>query len=360
MTILRDGVRRLLRLSLPGTARKQVSATAISADHVRDVILASVDAADGGTSDWRVEGPVVLARSNHIFKATNPRARYPLAVKVAAPEMPPGQIAARAEMQRIVHERLRAQPGLTVPEIVAALPAHRAIVMEWIDEPSVRQLLTEAGKDCERRAALFDAAGRWLRAYHEQGGIAMLPLNAAEIAAGVEASLRGKGAKRRDRPTASYAAAYNVLVEAGKACDGRPVPHAPAHGDYHGKNLFHGRERIIGIDLGVPVLAPVATDICRFLVQGETTKPFLTRKSSLDALGIERPDLEAFLAGYDPERELIEIDVFRYLFLAEVLRRWATIFGRSKGPFHAVRYAKHFRLRRMARYAAAAVGGRVS
>ena len=342
----------------PGRAKQPTasgSRSAPSADYVRDVILKELDRQTGQEGAWEVEGPLVEARVSRIFRARTRLARTPLAVKVFSAAIRPEQVAAQAALLRRCRDGMSIYPGLTVPALWGVLPEHRSLVMEWLAEPQVSRLLTEAGRNRERRASLFGAAGRWLRAYHDQSGIVMLPLSVEAIRREIDAMVRGADGARTEKPSRSFRAAYQLLLDCAGAFKGVAAAHAIPHGDYNGNNLFHGPERTIGIDLAVSGKAPVAHDICRFLVQCETTKPFLTRKATLSSLGVEQRDLAAFLDAYDPRRELLDDRVFAFLHFAEILRRWGTLFGRPKGRFHLVRRMKHFRLARMAQYAGATV-----
>jgi Ser/Thr protein kinase RdoA (MazF antagonist) len=302
-----------------------------------------------------VEGPLVRARGSQIFRAKSRRDAGAFAVKVFAPRTPQAHILKQAEILRIYRERMSPQSNLTVPALLAVLPRYRTLVMEWIAEPTMREQFATIGGDRRKRAELFRAGGRWLRAYHERADLAILPLDLAALRAEIETNLNESGWTRTDRPTGAFMSSYQVLLDNAGALGDGMLAHARLHGDFHSKNLFHGPDRTVVIDIAAAASGPVTSDICRFLVQTEVSKPFLTRKSTLDPLGIEETDLRAFLDGYDPKRELIQPRPFAYLLLAETLRRWSILFGRSKGPFHAIRQTKHRRLKRIAHYAANAL-----
>jgi Ser/Thr protein kinase RdoA (MazF antagonist) len=223
-------------------------------------------------------------------------------------------------------------------------------MMEWIGEPTLRTLLAEAGADRGRRGALLGAAGRWLREFHRQPEAARRPLAEARLAELAAAPLAR--AKRRVR-SRTFRRARGALDDCLAACGAAEVPYARCHGDFVPNNIFHGRGRTTVIDLGLDVDAPATLDICRLLVRAETTKPFLTRRSTLAPEGIEGADLEAFLAAYDEGGAPLPRDTLAVALLAEILHRWASIFSRPEGPLSYGRWLKHFRLRRMARMAAA-------
>lgn len=318
--------------------------------HVRDVVLASADARTGGAGGWAVEGPLARGRDSWVFRASTPLAPWPLAVKIFCSATSPDRVEKRFRQLQDYHAGLAPGP-LTVPAPWAVLREHRAMISEWIGEPQASTLLRQAGRRRQRRAEILEAAGRWLGRFHDHAGIRPLPLDPARLRWHVDRMLGGREGAGQQAGDGVFRQGYETLQLFAEEVSDLPVAHAACHGDFTPANLFHGPARTVGFDFAVLPDLPVSFDICRFLAGAETAKPFWTRRRDLSPQGLERPDLEAFMAGYG-RLELSE-RVFSYLHLAEVLRRWASLIGqRPARRFGIARRVRLQRLRRMAAHSA--------
>jgi hypothetical protein len=323
---------------------------AVSPAHVRDVILADLDRQTGKPGDWEIDGAAIRARESWVFKARTPLAPWPLAVKVYCDAVGVELSSQQLDLLRRFHEKMAVKSGLTVPVPWAALPEHRTLIMEWIEEPRVDVLLQRAGRRRDERARLFAAAGRWLRHFHEQSGITVLPLSPKPLLHKVEMRVLGEKGTRPRLFGGVFERAEEVLESRLAQYAGTPVAHVVAHGDFVSHNLFHGSDRTVGFDIGGRQTSPVTRDIFRFLVHAESEKPFFTRSSTLAPGGIERQDLDAFLSAYGPLGRPIEQGLFMVLQLGEIVYRWAVLVDRlRRGRVNPDRIVKVFRLRRMAK-----------
>jgi hypothetical protein len=220
-------------------------------------------------------------------------------------------------------------------------------------------LLQRAGRRRDERALLFAAAGRWLRHFHGQSEVAVLPLSPKPLLQQIETRLVGQGEARRTVFDGIFRRSHEVLQTRLAACAGTPIPHVLAHGDFVSHNLFHGPERTVGFDVAGRHTSPVTRDIFRFLVHAESAKPFFTRPSTLAPTGIERQDREAFLSAYGPLDPALDDSLLAVLQLAEVLYRWSVLLDRlRRGWVNTDRIVTVIRLRRMAKYAVATLAGR--
>lgn len=320
----------------------------LTAAYVRDVILAGL----GG--ELRVEGPPIQARVSTIFKAATHTAPWPLAVKVYADGIRPEVVAKQGEILARAHQAMSPRPDLTVPAVWAALPEHRTLVMEWIGEPQLSRLFASAGARRGDRARLFGVAGRWLRHFHDRSGVSVAPLDVQTLLNRTDAMLNGE-ASAGDTEFRRY---HELLLRIAPELAGLPVGHVRAHGDFNPNNLLHGPARTVGIDLGITPMLPVTYDIGRFLVQAETAKPFLGSRTRLGPFGAELLDWEAFHAAYGVLSPPLDARQWAFLYLAEIVRRWATFVGlRPSGRFDLGRRVKRHRLKRMASSAAAVLEG---
>jgi Ser/Thr protein kinase RdoA (MazF antagonist) len=325
---------------------------ALTAEFVRDAILAALD--PRMAREWRVEGRPIRARVSTIFKVADPASGRAVAVKIYRPETRPKLAEAQEKLLRRMHAAMGVD-GLTVPRPLGTVPERRALLMEWIEEPQVARLLGEAGSRRQDRAALFSVAGRWLGRYHASAGTNVVQLDIEALRRQIEAMLAGVANAGRD---GEFRRRHDDFLRHAPRFAALPVSHVAVHGDFNPNNLLHGPRRTVGIDLGLAPPSPVTYDIGRFLVQAETAKPFLGSRGAIGRLGSERLDLEAFLAGYGALSPALDDRQFAFLFLAEVLRRWATFLGaRPSGALDLGRRVKRHRLSRMAKAASAILSG---
>lgn len=332
---------------------------AVSPAHVRDVILADLDRRTGRPGNWQIDGEAIRARESWVFKARTPLAPWPLAVKVYCTAVGTELSAHQLKLLRRFHEAMASEPSLTVPVPWAALPEHRTVIMQWVDEPRVDVLLQRAGRRRDERAQLFAAAGRWLRHFHAQAGVVVLPLSPKPLLQQIETRLIGQSDVRRKIFDGVFRRSHEVLQSRLGEYAGTPVPHVLAHGDFVSHNLFHGPDRTAGFDIAGRHTSPVTRDIVRFLVHAESEKPFFTRPSTLAPTGIERQDVDAFLSAYGPLEKPLDDRLLTVLQFAEVLYRWAVLLDRlRRGRINRDRIVKVVRLRRMAKYALASLENR--
>lgn len=330
------------------------SQEAVSAAYVSQVILKDLGRSNGA---WTVEPEPIKARDSWVFKAHAPDAPWPLAVKVFCTAIPPEKATKQADLLQHYHASMAGRPELTVPAPWTHLPEHRTIVMQWIDEPRMDQLLRDARRRRDTRLRLFAAAGRWLRHFHAQSTYARdLPPKVHNNRVQIDMLLGGEeGAGHRVRDTV-FRKAYATLVHHADEFAHTPIPHIMTHGDFGPHNLFHGPARTVGFDLVPQRKSPLA-DICHFFVEAELRKPFWTRPGMLGPTGLERHDVAAFLQAYGPIEPYGSVRLATYIQLAEVLIRWSLLIShfRTGHRRNMERMVRVIRFRRMAKYAMTAL-----
>jgi len=320
---------------------------AASPRYVRDVILPELARQSGQAGPWSLEDRVIRGRDSWIFKAHAPDAPFPLALKVFCDAVEKKEIVRQAKLLSRHHDAMANRPDLSVPAPWAALPDHRTLVMEWIEEPSLDALLRRAGRCREERIRLLAAAGRWLSHFHDQSGLASGPLRTDRLQRRIDLLLGGETGAGHMVSDQTFRGAYAVLLRCADEFAGAPFPHATAHGDFMARNLLHGR-RTIGIDIGGRPNFPVTHDMFRFLVQAEVERPLLTSASA----GIRGSDAQAFLAAYGAGAQLGNDRLMAFLYLAATLTRWAhriNLFRQRR--YRIFRVAEALRLRQLAKRA---------
>lgn len=320
---------------------------AVSIRYVRQTILPELTRQCGQAGPWSVDKRVIKGRDSWIFKAQSPDAPFPLALKIYCHSVEKKETVKQLALLERYHGAMAMRPDLSVPAPWAALPEHRTLVMEWIDEPGMRTLLRRAGRRREERGRLIAAAGRWLRHFHDQSGLVELPLQTHRLQRRIDLLLGGEtgaGHKVHDR---IFRDAYGALLRCAAEFADAPFPHATAHGDFMARNLFHGN-RTIGIDIGGRANFPVTHDIFLFLVQADVERPLFTASSS----GIRSRDAQAFLAAYDAREQLGDDRVMAFLYLGAALTRWARRIHQLRlYRYRSFRLALALRLRQITRRA---------
>ena len=323
---------------------------AITAEHVRDNLLRAFNRRTRQQTQWHVE-PVGQGRESWLFKAESPLAPSPMAIKVYCTAVKPALVKHQLSLLQRYHAVMANRPELTVPEGWAAIAKHRALFMEWIDEPRVDKLLRSV--EGHERDRIITAAGRWLRHFHEQGEPELRPFVPSQLVRAVDTPLGGEGAGASVKDPA-FRRAYATLRRYEEEFAGRPVRHALAHGDFKTANLFHGPRRTVGFDISGGRPAPVIRDIFHFLASAEIDGSLSRRGSTLLRSGRDLYDLNAFLEGYGPLDELKDERLLAFCRLAEALNSWVLVLDRTRRHgLHVRRMARALRLRHMASYSAA-------
>jgi hypothetical protein len=307
---------------------------AVNAEHVRDVILKDLTPRAGRDWDWNVSF-VATARESWLFKAQSPQAPWPLAVKVYCTAMPEALPARQLRALRQYRDAMAGRPGLTVPAPWAALPKHRALMMEWIDAPRVDKLLNRTSGRTDR-SRIMASAGRWLRHFHDQGEHAVRPLGDLDLLRPLNTLMGSSGPA--PAPDPAFRTAYATLQDCVRELRDVPIALVTAHGDFSPANLFLGDDRVVGFDFKAHAARPAARDIMHFLVYAKSFNTSTWRQLTSH---VDRHDLESFLGGYGAMDDAMDARLLAVFRLAEALHSWSHLLDRIR--------REGSKLRRMAR-----------
>lgn len=289
-------------------------------------------------------GKTIEGRDCWVYRATAPAFAFPLAVKLYKPRASrPFPIWQQVRRHQICARRMEHTGGFTVPKPVAAFPNKQVVVMEWIEGPSVRDLMRGMLLNREAYRDILVRAGRWLGHFHAASMPKTEALSVARLIDGIEHRV-SKSHPGIVSDTA-YAAADKTIRDLATLIEGRDMEHVEIHGDFTPSNLLIDRDRTAGIDFGARRRLPHYYDICRFLVHLEAQRP------APKWLGAHPESFaaEAFLEGYGEKAPAATGDIMSYMMLIEVMRRWAAV-GASSGtiPLRLLRSIETRRLRAMA------------
>jgi hypothetical protein len=272
--------------------------------------------------DWKTFEPSLARRDCSIHFLSSARHRIPrLVVKAYRRD------DARENMARQIHQRgMRfhevATPEFGVPEPLFLMPNHNAVVMEYVDAPTLgSHLLRSMASGSARRDLIARAAG-WLAWFYARGQVRPEPFVPSKFGLKIDrlhgalefsapGSLAGDGFLRDCLALSSRLAAE---------LEGREIPHVPAHGDFTPFNLFAAGHRTIGFDFGAVRILPIHHDISRFLMYLGIYRPLPPRPADLAEFGCAADDLEMFLSVFSPG-ERLDSDVWRRMQFIEISRR---------------------------------------
>lgn len=214
---------------------------------------------------------------------------------------------------------------------LAWLPDGPAIVMDHIDEPTLRRRLLDTGRLRRRRRQPMDEtawlnAGAWLRLFHDHAPGWHLPSRtstAGEVGELYRAYAEFLAERIRPTPLLTDLAREGSDL-AGYALPAE-LPLAPGHGDFVANNLFAGATgRITGFDPLVRWRVPRYQDLATLTV-GIRILPLqaATQGLALDTDALDSHEA-AVLRGYHGD-EPVPLGAVRAYQLLVLLDRWADL-----------------------------------
>lgn len=333
--------------------RRHTNQAECAASDVRRILLEEFEGPTPQGHTWEVSGPVKVSRDCLLFRARTSRFDHDVAIKVFRPET--HDTRTFNKQVKLLQDYSTGMGGsaknFSVPTLLGEIENPKMILMEWIASP---RLKTHLWKNClhtHRRDSCVRAAGSWLRRFHEVKGLSVQGLEVRPLLARIEKMVRQSPPMRRPPAEGdSFQACLGALRSALDPIEGHPIPHARTHGDFNPSNVFHGPRGTVGYDFFSRRLGPITDDICRFLVYVQVYRLFQPPFSTAWALkGLDR-DRTTFLQGYGPAEPELDQHPFRVLFLAETLRRWASVQKQlslgTRGPWKRIEL---IRLKKLAR-----------
>ena len=313
----------------------------LTAESVQTVISRHFDLSREEAGCFRVSGPLKTSRSCRVFKGQSDLFPGNIAIKAFFPEKTDEQNLERHFLaQKAYHLKLRGGK-LRVPQPIRIINEHRIIVMEWIESPRIREILWRSGFRETLRNDGIRAAGKWLRAFHDAGGISSQAIDIHRILSRTEIMMkRVKDCGYPIETDTVFMRCHRLLRDAVPFLKNVKLPHAVVHGDFTPSNIFHGAKDTVGFDFMATERAPVTHDICRFLLYLQVYRYFLLTFAPSRALRRFNEDSTVFLSSYGMLEWLPRSRELMYLQMAELLRRWASVQSQLKScvrqPFQLI------------------------
>ena len=271
--------------------------------------------------------------------------------------------AARENMARNVHQRgVRfhevATPEFGVPEPMFLMRDHNAVVMGYVEAPTLGARLLRSMASPATRRDLIERAAGWLAWFYQRGRIRPEPFEPAKFGLKID---RLHGALESQAPGSLAGDAFlrdclELSSRLAAGLEGQVIPHVPAHGDFTPFNLFAAGERTIGFDFGAVRILPIHHDISRFLMYLGIYRVLPPPAAELEEFGCAADDFEWFMAVFSPG-DALDRDVWRRMQFIELTRRLLALKPLKGSPWkQGLRSVQAGRLRRSARCLMKALG----
>lgn len=265
------------------------SAAGLPCDGWRPRLLWSRQDANGDRTVVRLEragfSPVVCKQAHRAAEAA------PMARGVAA--------------QELARSALGGEPPNAVPAVLAILPERAAVLIEAVDAVPL--------DDMPGDADAFSRTAAWLHAFHCSAAVGKAPFWPKVAAKRFLGMLDEVRQGRRTVPDQSVFLDHAQVLEAAiPGLRGRPVPVAPRHGDFSGRNVLVGRTTVWGIDFAPADRAAVVIDLAKLLA-------FLAERWPVPVL--DSPSLDRFFAAY----RIVPPDdpALHFMIRVHLLQSWA-------------------------------------
>ncbi len=219
------------------------------------------------------------------------------------------------------------------------LPSQRAVIMEYVSEPTLRDVMARGTRlnvmqSADRLAPAFANAGAWLRMYNElpYGETRAVRHGTRDEFIEMIAIFARYLAKASDEE-AFFAGITESVKRAAAAALPDEVPLGLSHGDYAARNMFVGDgARITAFDALPRWRAPIYEDLARFIVGMRSVGlQVVTMGLAYEPARLERFEA-SFVKGYfaadDPPRQSLWL--YQVLML---LDKWSALLARSR-PRH--------------------------
>lgn len=268
-------------------------------------------AADGV---WRIEGRVGRSRKCDIYIVGNPTHPAKLALKIyrsgsSSPRAPSQQFRALERLQK-------SDKSPAAPTPYGFSPEDRAILMDWIDAPSLQKSLWHHWWSSGQRHALIRSAGYWLRSFHDTTTIETQKLDGAKLVEKLNVQLE------KHATQSSVSAAFQECIRVFARYAQQEVastPHALLHGDFTPRNLLVRKKIIFGIDMWGARMGPTYEDAARLIAYILINSPFSLNTNAWHPLSKLQ---QAFADGYGTDQIDMMSKTWSLILLYQLLRRW--------------------------------------
>lgn len=278
----------------------------------------TLDALEPGAA-WLAHGPVKHGRKCDIHLLKSEASGRTLALKLYDAET---ATAATPQIQYRALERCAkasaTEPSLRSPYPHIFLPEERAVLMDWVDAPTLQTIMWQALFSPGRRPQLVHEAGAWLRAFHDVSCISNEPFDGGKLLDKLQTRLdQNPSANQLLNNSAPVRGALADFSDKARSVN-TEAPHALLHGDFTPTNLLVDSRGIIGIDMWGARHAPVYEDAARLLNYLAVNSPYRFSSSPLHRDGAL---VSTFARGYGRDIMDVYSPAWTFTLLYQQLRR---------------------------------------
>ncbi|CAA6806639.1 MAG: Unknown protein [uncultured Thiotrichaceae bacterium] len=302
----------------------------LSADLQQQIIQQLGEQTDA--KDWVINGPVIEARECILYKASS--ATYPPAIAIKVyrdrKKRKNNTMPQYAALERFAPLLNGDDSEYRVPVAYGSFPEQRTFLMEWVDAPSLEHRLWRYCYHQGRQQHGMRRTFGWLRAFHEQADHEVKPANINRYKNRLQQCI--------ERHEGEFLLVKNAVFHTGLACitnlagqfEALNVAHARLHGDFTPSNMLIGNDAVTAIDIAGAQLLPVAEDICLQLSYIAIGYPNMLTRGDMKKPPSQWPLLAVILEAYGYPQDEQQRCFLLYVFLYQLLRRWAVIESRNK------------------------------
>lgn len=286
-----------------------------------------------GAKDWVITGPVIEARECILHKASSATYPHAIAIKVYRDQkkrknnaMP--QYAALERFAPLLNE---GDSEYRVPVAYGSFPEQRTFLMEWVEALSLEHRLWRYCYHAGRQQYDMRRTFGWLKAFHQHADHEVKPANINRYRNRLQQFIQLHEGQSLLVNSAVFRAGVESINHLADQFRGINVDHARLHGDFTPSNMLMGDDVVTAIDIAGAQLLPVAEDICLQLSYIAIGYPNMLTRGDMKKPPSQWPLLTVILDAYGYPHDDQQRCFLLYVFLYQLLRRWAVIESRNKG-----------------------------
>nr|CAA6828493.1 MAG: Unknown protein [uncultured Thiotrichaceae bacterium] len=286
-----------------------------------------------GLGDWVIEAPVIEARECFVYKASSATYHHAIAIKIYRDQKrrKHNVMPQYTALERFAPLLNADDSQYRVPVVYGHFPEQRAFLMEWAEGTSLERRLWRYCYHQNRQQHDMRRTFNWLKAFHQHADYETKSANMNRYLNRLKQFIQ--------QHESDALSADNAVFQTGLACierladqfRGMDIAHARLHGDFTPSNMMIGKEAVTAIDIAGAQLLPVAEDICLQLSYIAIGYPNMLTRGDMKKSPAEWPLLALILEAYDYPADHKQRCFVLYVFLYQLLRRWAVIESRNKG-----------------------------
>lgn len=285
-----------------------------------------------GAKGWVITGPVIEARECILYKASSVIYSHAIAIKVYRDQKKRKKNAMPqyAALERFAPLLNGDNSEYRVPVAYGSFPEQRTFLMEWVEAPSLEHRLWRYCYHQGKQQQCMRRTFSWLRAFHEQADHDVKPANINRYKNRLQQFVEQYEGKSLLARSAAFHAGLECITNLAGQFEGMNVDHARLHGDFTPSNMLIGDDVVTAIDIAGAQLLPVAEDICLQLSYIAIGYPNMLTRGDMKKPPSQWPLLALILDAYDYPQDDKQRCFLLYVFLYQLLRRWAVIAARNK------------------------------